>query len=238
MKTAIAAAAFLLLALPGLTHAGVLYPNAITFESSYAVGPAAGFPYLPGEYGTPLVIFGIVSGVSAPFGDLVPAPPYELTFVFENAVCVERGNFDGQCSGGNYAAYQGGTLSFYLDTTPDASFTETGTFRDGEPVLVATQQWPMFAAADDPQEACPMVENDNPDLAGSFVCSGGTWLYRVLSNGKGFMSSFKGEIDRYDVVPAPLAAAGYVARVHGSIDLFGPVATQPTTWGYVKSLYR
>jgi hypothetical protein len=236
MKTAIPAA-LLILALPGLATAGHLYPNAITFESSYALGPPSGFPYIPGDYGTPLAIFGIVSSVGAPFGDLVPAPPYELTFVYENAVCVERGNFDGPYSGGNYSAYQGGTLSIYLDTTPDATFTNTTTFRDGELVLVTTQRWPMFAAGDDPGEACPGME-DNPDLMGSFQCTGGSWLYRVISNGTGFLSNFKGEVDRYDVVPAPLEAAGYVARVHGSIDIVGPVATQPVTWGHVKSLYR
>jgi hypothetical protein len=184
------------------------------------------------------VIFGIVSGVNAPFSDLLPAPPYELTFVYENAVLVERGNYDGDCSGGSYSTYQGGTLSIYLDTTPDADFTNTATFRDGDLVLAITQQWPMWVAGDDPQESCPMVEKDNPDLQGAFVCSGGSWLFRVISDGKGFVSNFYGEDDRYDIVPAPIEAAGFIDRIHGSIDIVAPVATQPATWGYVKSLYR
>jgi hypothetical protein len=237
MKAAISLV-LLLLALPGFASAGTTYPDAVTFESSYAIGPPMGFPYYPGIIGSPLVIVGVVSSVGAPFADLVPATPHELTFVYENATCAESGYYDGSCSDGNYSAYQGGTLSIYLDITPDADFTTTGTFRDGELVLVIAQQWPFVTKGDDPQEACPMVEEDNPDLDGTFVCSGGSWLYRVISNGTGFVSHFNGEVDRGDDVSPALAAAGYVARIHGGIDVIAPVATQPITWGRVKSMYR
>jgi hypothetical protein len=60
----------------------------------------------------------------------------------------------------------------------------------------------------------------------------------VISNGKGFVANFYGENDRYDIVPPPLEAAGFVASFHGNVDVLGPVATQPVTWGHVKSLYR
>lgn len=237
MKTAISLA-LLLLALPGFATAGTTYPDAITFESSYAVGPTMGFPYYPGNIGSPLVIVGIVNDVGAPFTDLLPASPHELTFVYENATCAETGYYDGPCSDGNYSAYQGGTLSIYLDTTPDADFTSAGTFHDGELVLVITQQGPLSTKGDDPQETCPMVEEDNPDLSGAFVCSGGSWLYRVINGGQGFMSHFSGEVDHGENISPPFEAAGYVARIHGGIDVISPVATQPVTWGRVKSMYR
>lgn len=237
MKTALSLV-LLVLALPGFAAASTTYPDAITFESSYAVGPPMGFPYFPGTVGTPLIIFGIVGNIGAPFTDLVPAGPHELTFVYENASCVESGQFDGPCSGGDYSNYQGGTLSIYLDTSPDANFTTTSTFRDGELVLVITQQWPMVVAVDDPQESCPMTEQDTPDLFSTFVCSGGSWLYRVIANGNGFLSNFNGEVDHGEDVPPQFEAAGYVARIHGGIDVISPVATQPVTWGRVKSLYR
>jgi hypothetical protein len=197
-----------------------------------------GFPwggYRP-DYGDPFTIVGTVSAVAAPFTDLLPTGPYEMTLVYDGATCFEVGNWDGPCSGGEYAAFQGGTLSFYLDTTPDADFASSSTFHDGELVLTA-QMSVFYASDDDPNAGCPGVP-DQPDVFASLAFTGGTWFSRVQGRGVGLPGNFEGEINYPGNVPAPLQALGYVLRVDGSVDVFAPVATELVTWGHVKSLYR
>lgn len=239
MKTAIAAA-FLLLVVPGLAAADVLYDDAITFGPSYAFGPPAGFPWgVPPDQGAPLFIFGMVSHLGAPFTDLLPAGSYEITCVLEGGTCGGYGMWDDlPCSGGMDAPFYGGTMSIYLDPTPDADFMDFNSFRDGEMVLQAQTQV-TSVTDDDPYENCPMVD-DRPDVRTWFLFSGGSWFHRVDS-GSGAMSGLgEGEIPGHypDNVPPALQAMGYTLRIDGTMDIFGPTAVKPTTWGHVKSLYR
>ena len=233
MKTAIVAAALLCAAFDA--SADVLYPAALTFEPGYASDPPSAFPVvgLP-AVGDPLTIVGRVSAASAPFADLLPSGPYELTYAVDGATCVGLGYWDGPCSDGYDATFHNGVLTFYLDTTPDADFTNPATFRDGEVVLLA-QVKPLVLMNDDPYEACPM-EPDKPDLHAYLSFIGGTWFARVSHDGTGFVGLDLGEID--DNVPAGLQALGYTFRVDGTVDIFGPVPVMPTTWGRVKALYR
>jgi len=142
------------------------------------------------------------------------------------------------CSGGTYVTYAGGTMSIYLDPAPDADFANTSTFRDGELVLQAQLQ-ETGITDDDPQENCPMYD-DQPDVHWYCAFTGGSWFYRVVSRGNGLTGIGKGELPGHypELVPEALRALGYVLRIDGSLDIVGPVATQPVTWGHVKSLYK
>lgn len=216
--------------------AEVIYPDALVLEPGYASGPPLGFPgWARPEYGDPLVMVGLVSAVGAPLDGLLPAGAHELTYVFEGSAFYQYGMWDNiPCSGGEFGAFQGGTVTFYLDATPDADFVNPASFRDGDAVLVAQSTY-LFVADDDPQEACPQVP-DVPDVVASFSFVGGAWFSRVSSNGFGWYGSSASELE-FDV-PAELAALGYIFRVEGAVDVSAPLAAESTTWGRLKALYR
>ena len=234
MKT-LAVACCVLLAAAGAS-ADVLYPAALTFEPGYASGPPQGFPFTSAhpDYGDPLTMVGRVAEVRDPFTNLLP-PGAELTYVFEGSTCAEWGNWDSPpCDGGIYGMFSSGTVSFYLDTTPDADFTNPSTFRNGEIVLVA--ETPVVVVLDaDPQGVCPMLP-DEPDMTAYLTFVGGTWFSLVSNQGVGFNGKSEGELDGN--VPAELRALGYTFRVDGSVDIYGPVAVTSATWGSIKALYR
>jgi hypothetical protein len=75
-----------------------------------------------------------------------------------------------------------------------------------------------------------------PDVNAYFTFVGETWFARVSSHGVGLTGKSEGELDKS--VPAELQAPGYIFRMDGTVDIFGPVAVTPTTWGRVKALYR
>jgi hypothetical protein len=237
MKTAIATA--LLLCIVGTAHADMQpYPDAITFGPSFAAGPPPGFPWGPvPAVGSPAVILAVVSDVGAPFTGLLPAGAHELTLVLDNATFASMGYFDGDCSGGPLAAYEGGVLSLYLDVSPDADFTNPPTFRDGELVIHGGIEFFWFAESD-PGESC-YGHPDDPDIYALFDIVGGSWFPGV-GGGNAPYGVFKGELTGHnpDNVPDELKALGYVLRIDGVMDIFAPVATQPTTWGRVKAMYR
>jgi hypothetical protein len=234
MKTAIAAV--LVICLAGVAHADIFYPDAITFGPSYAVASGAGYPDFFPPLGSPLLVVGMVTGVTAPFDDLLPSGPYEITWIASGATCNGYGNWDDfNCNrGGTIIDFGGGTISFFLDTTPDADFTNPSTFQDGELILVANTP-AMHVSNDDPDGYC--VTDDRPDVYLSFSFVGGSWFNRLAP---GTVSYGRGEIPGSypDMIPEPLRALGYVLRIDGSIDVVGPVAAEPVTWGHVKALYR
>ncbi len=235
MKTLAVACCVLLFAV-GATG-DVLYPAALTFEPGYASGPPAGFPVhdVAPHYGDPLTIVGRVAEVKQPFDDLLPADTYELTFVFEGTTCTQWGMWDDiPCAGGIFGTFQGGTVAIYLDASPDADFANPQTFHDGDLVLLGSLS--IVSVLDsDPYIACP-PRSDEPDVGAFFTFIGGTWFSRVSNDGVGFDAISEGELD--DNVSAELRALGYTFRVDGTVDIYGPVATEPVTWGRVKALYR
>jgi hypothetical protein len=236
MKTAIAAV-LLLFALTSVAYADTFYPSAITFGPSYAKADATGFPFgfFP-AFGSPLFVAGIVTNVGPPFHDLLPAGPYEITWVVSGATFQGYGNWDDFACGrsGTDYGYSGGTISVFLDETPDADFANPSTFQDGEMVLSAQTQ-AIHLTNDDPDGYC--VTDNRPDVYLSFTFNGGSWFSRVAH---GSLSFGNGEIPGSypDMIPAPLRPLGYVLRIDGSMDVVSPVATEPVTWGHVKSLYR
>jgi hypothetical protein len=230
----LAVACLILLCAAGASG-GVFYPDALIFEPGYASGPPPGFPLedVNPDYGDPLTIVGRVAGVGQPFEGLLPAGQ-ELTYVFEGASCTQWGVWDDfECLvGGIYGTFQNGTVAFYLDSSPDANFAIPQTFRDGELVLLA-QLSSVLVLNYDPTN-CPSLPA--PDVYAYFMFVGGSWFSRVSNHGVGWNAVSEGELDGN--VPPDLQALGYTFRVDGSVDIDGPVATSPTTWGRVKALYR
>jgi len=223
-----------------VAHADVIYPDAITFGPSYVLGPPAGFPWDTNpDYGDPLFIAGTVSSVGSPFAALLPSPPFELTLVVTSATFDSYGMWDDfTCNRfGMDQMFTGGAISIFLDSTPDADFTSPATFQDGELVLQAQMQ-SVHMTDDDPLGGCPTV--NYPDVRMFFSFTSGSWYHLVVAGGKGMSGQSEAEIPGYylDDIPAPLQALGYVLRIEGGIDIFGAVATQQTTWGKLKSLYR
>lgn len=226
------AIACILLALRSTTgSADVIYPAALTQELGYAIGPEQPFP----QPGDPLTWVGRVAGVGPVFDNLLPPGVYELTYVFDGSTCVEAGMFDDfVCmAGGPFAVFHGGTVAVYLDTTPDADFSNLATLQDGDLVLIA-DMYSILVAEDDPYPPCA----DRPDVTSYFTFVGGIWFDRVSSHGVGFEAVSHGEMLPYYVLPPELQALGFVFGADGVVDVYGPVPTKQTTWGAVKALYR
>jgi hypothetical protein len=225
-------ACFLVGATTGPRPAAADFPSALVLGVGYAVGPPAWAPWenLP-ELEDSLCIFGSVARVGAPFDDLVPAGPHELTYVFESYACVfARHGTDFECSNSEIAVFAGGSIRVYLDSTPDADFADPATFRDGELVLDARSD-PMLLLMED---HCVTGREYMQRAFVEFV--GGAWLPRVSKDGVGFAGANIGEF-RGDI-PADVRALGYVGQSQGRIDVETPTAVEATTWGRVKALYR
>ena len=78
---------------------------------------------------------GLLSRVDLFFEDLLPSGPYELTYLFAGATCISSSPAWPECPRGSWGLFVGGTLSVYLDTTPDADFSNGDTFTDGSSSL-------------------------------------------------------------------------------------------------------
>ena len=222
--------------LPAGVVADTTYPGALVMGTGYALDTPDGFPgSVYPNLNDPLSMVGRIASVDAPFAGLVPPGNWEITYVLEGASCAGGGIWDNiPCSGGTFGWYQAGTLTFYLDTTPDADFLMPASFRDGDPILVASVTR-VDIWDDDPTGACPFVE-EQPDWSCSFVFTGGTWFDEASSNGTGFEGRTIGEI--YGSPSPVLYAIGYRFELDGTIDVIAPVATQQSTWGAVKAMYR
>jgi hypothetical protein len=234
MKLA-ALAGIVLVLVPGTTRADVLYPSALVFEPGYAIGPSGGFPVqqvLP-NLGDPLSFMGLVATVNAPFADLLPGGIYEITYLLQGATCGIASDQYGPppCDDHMWAGFSGGALSIYLDTTPDADFTNVATFADGELVLLMENLAVILMDVDDPGPSC---SGPYFDLFMGFDFTGGSWFSRV--DNVFLWSVFDGEIDGQ--VPPALQALGFTFRGDGHVDIHQTLATKQVTWGRVKSLYR
>jgi len=234
MKTVLTVASFLTLCIAGAAHSDEYHDNVLVLGDGYAAGPMAGFPVdavLP-NFGDWITIVGTITGVNEFFGDLLPPGPYELTYMFAGATCISYSDnpISPPCQPTAWGLFTGGTLQVFLDTTPDADFAHGDTFTDGELVLAAAtvehRIWNVDAAP-----GCW----EAPDWESIFMFYAGSWYPRISS--PPFVGTLDGEIDGN--VPAGLAASGFTFHVSsGAIGLHYNVATRPTTWGYVKSLYR
>ena len=212
------------------------YIDALTLEQGYALGPPQGFPtwVLP-PLGTNLTWVGRVSHVGEPFDDgLVPVGT-EVTYVFQGSTCVLAENWeDDPCGNGVVAYYQNGTLTIYLDPTPDADFTNLASFSDGD-VALSLHTFTIQIADDDPYLLCP-PRGDDVDIIATIQVTGGLWADLVSTDTRGFYGSAFGEVD--PSIPPHLDFMGYAFRAGGAINLSSTVATKSTTWGGVKALYR
>jgi len=79
------------------------------------------------------------------------------------------------------------------------------------------------------------ASDNEPDVFTYFSFAGGTWFPRVSDDGTGLAGTSRGEMD--NGVPPGLEQL-FTFRVDGVVDVYGPVATEATTWGGVKAMYR
>lgn len=208
------------------------YPSALVLGTGYATGPAQWTPWLDlPALEDSLWIFGTVDQVNAPFDDLLPPGAHEVTYVFESYTCVWSAHGeDLVCSTTDIAIFDLGRIRVYVDTSPDADFANSDTFRDGQLVLTA-DAFPLqlFTEAH--------CANGVRFVQRAYVrFLGGAWFARVSRNGLGFVANNVGEF-RGDV-PAGLRALGYIGQSASIIDVVVPTAIEPTTWGRVKAMYR
>ncbi|MCI0452531.1 MAG: hypothetical protein L0Z51_09115 [Candidatus Latescibacteria bacterium] len=236
MKISVLAFVVLMLSF-AVSDGDALFPAALTLEAGYGIGPPPPFPWqMHHAIGAPLIMAGRVSALGRPFDDIALPGSYELTYVFECARCVSADVCDGPpCTGGgDCGRFDDGNFTVYLDTTPDAVFTDLATFRDGDVVLLGLVSY-TFVFDDDPHELCPMLD-DVADIDVFFHFVGGLWFDRVSNDEDGLAGHGRCEMEAE--VPAPLQSLGYVIRVDGVVDIDGPVPVTSTTWGAVKALYR
>jgi hypothetical protein len=227
------ALAFVLLtAFPAANPALADYDSALVLGTGYATGPAQWTPWinLPSLEDS-LWIFGSVAQANAPFDDLLPAGPYELTYVFEQYACVwSVHGEDLICSITDIAIFDLGSMRVYLDSSPDADLANPATFRDGTLVLSATAH-PLQLFT---EEHC--VNGRRYVQRAVMQFTGGAWFSRVSREGVGFTAGNIGEF-RGDI-PANLIALGYIGQSTSRVDILVPTAVTPTTWGRIKAFYR
>ena len=220
------------LALVGASPAVADFPSALVFDTGYATGPVQWTPWqnLPNLEDS-LWIYGSVSAVNAPFVDLIPVGPYELTYVFDSYACIWASHGGDQtCTLAELAFFDLGSIRVFLDTTPDADFANPASFRDGQQVLVANAYPLQLFMENDCVTGIRYVQQAVMQFRG------GAWFSRVSQNGVGFIAGNQGEF-RGDV-PAGLIALGYVGQSHSKVDIVVPNAVASTTWGRIKALYR
>lgn len=231
LATALSAVAF--------TSARADFPGALVLGDGYGITTPTWSPWfgpLP-DYGTALAVVGKVTGVAAPFDTHLPAGPYELTYTFTGLTCDGSGWGELQCNGDDFAYFGGGMLTVYLDDTPDADYANPGTFSDGQVVLRASfaslhgldVYWYTY---------CSWLEGtDHTEQHGWLQFTGGAWFDLVHDNNDvGYSATDTGEFD--GDVPDAIRQVGFTIRTTSSIDIQTPLATQTSTWGAVKALYR
>ncbi len=208
------------------------FNSALVLGTGYARGPSQWTPWvdLPAIEDS-LWIYGPVTQVNEPFTDLVPAGPHEFTYVFDSYFCVwSTWGEDLVCSLTMLAFFDFGRISIYLDTSPDADFSNPGTFYDGQLVLQAdAHPLQLFM-----EEHC--INGTRYVQRAIMTFTGGAWFDRVSKNGVGFFGGDEGEF-RGDI-PQGLQALGYIGQSTSVINIVVPNAVEPTTWGRIKAMYR
>lgn len=216
------------------------YTDAIVLGEGYATGPPGWIPWitLP-DAGDPLLIAGPVTALGPPLDShpLPPAGTYELTYAFAGYECIGTGHWDDfeNGRGGEMAIFNYGTFSVYLDTSPDGDVGDLSTFQDGEMILQAT-----IAGFGPPEMDGMWLYYGDPFVSmwgyGPFI--GGTWFEDVSSGDEGYAAGAAGQFTG-DIPAAFRDGLGYVGKIYStSIRITAPIATETTTWGKVKALYR
>lgn len=176
------------------------------------------------ERGDEAWIVGPVEEFSSYFGDLSdPGGNIEFTYAFDDLVVrsvVVWDDFDNGLSGW-WVYPEGGVLRIYRDETPDRTFADPNSFRDGELLLEAEISNMSFGSS-----------RHQADLE----FTGGTLFSLVSSGGVGFTGRNPGS---YETLPGndPLPAF-YVARSSSIVEIDLPIQTTSGTWGRLRKLYR
>ncbi len=179
---------------------------------------------------------GVVSKFDVPFADLDASDPtkeytiYLYGLVSQGTTSVTSGPYTFYTTN-----YTGGTIELYEDLSPDASFDPNppnagvpGDFADG--TLLLSGQFTSFTT-----QTNNFTQFNTGNLEGNINWTGGSLYTRAFNaNGRPCPGLITGGITWYPPVMIP----GYIFRNDGKIDLNCPTASQPSTWGKVKSQYR
>lgn len=174
--------------------------------------------------GDMLTIVGKVVDFNDPFADLNPnAAGIEYTYIMTGM--VSQGTLP---PNPQYVTnYTGGTFRIYEDNTPDADFANQATFTDGTMILEG-------AFAGFRTTTISTTGSQNSD----FQFTGGTLFNRVSQGGVGFLGIDTGSFSVHTMfVPLAQRNQGYFGMSDTKLDVQPPVATEPTTWGRIKSQY-
>ena len=208
------------------------YESALVLGTGYAIGPPTWTPWenLPNLEDS-LWIYGAVAQANAPFTDLLPAGPYELTYVFDSYACSWSTLAEDQmCIVAHLAFFDLGKLRVFLDTTPDADLANPATFRDGQQVLIANA-FPLQLFKED------HCSNGIRYVQQAFMrFTGGAWFSRVSRQGVGFVGHNEGQF--WGDIPPGIEALGYIGQSESVVDVVVPNAVESTTWGRIKAMYR
>lgn len=229
-ETILAAALVALAVAPSAQAAG----PAIDWDPAYGWQTGATPTNLP--LGGEFKMVGVISGFDVPLQELSALDPTrEYTFYVHGLI-----------SGGTVASgppattfyetnYAGGTIEVYEDLSPDMSFDPhpvnagvPADFIDG--TLILSGSFTRF-----------VIQSNNfttykvGNIEGDLTWTGGTMLDRFRRIGGQLCPGLftGGSTWNTSVVPA-----GYLFRHDGKIDLQCPTATEGSTWGRIKSLYR
>jgi len=130
--------------------------------------------------------------------------------------------------------YNGGVIEIYEDAALDAdpginppNATVPSTYTNGTLIL-------QGVFSDFYTQTNNFTANQTGNMEGHLSWVAGSLLDDVSQGGQPCPSLFTGGITwRTDIIPE-----GYIFRHDGKIDLNCPTATEPSTWGRVKSQYR
>ena len=205
------------------------YHFAIIFDTGYVNGPSEWEPWdnFP-TIGDPLQIVGHVLDFNAPFEGLLPTNgSYEVTYSFYGFHCESYGMWDDfeNSAGGAFALFEGGSIGIYLDTTPDASFSDKSTFENGELLLEAKAFYLNLSTRSHVQ----------PAQQGYYYFTGGTWYHLVNDNGSGNMLENLGDFT--EEISDAMKLLGFIGQSTTRIDVFEKVPYENTTWGRIKAIY-
>lgn len=179
--------------------------------------------------GDMLTIVGKVVDFNDPFADLDPnAAGIEYTYIMTGM--LSQGTLPPPSPFVQYVTnYSGGTFRIYEDDTPDADFASQATYTDGTMILEGA-----FAGFRTETLSISPSGNQNSD----FQFTGGTLFNRVSQGGVGFLGIDTGSFSVHTMfVPLAQRNQGYFGMSDTKLDVQPPVATEPTTWGRIKSQY-
>jgi len=131
-----------------------------------------------------------------------------------------------------HQVYGGGRLEIHMDPTPDANFAVTGSFGDGDIVLMARCEQLSFVYNS------PARTYSSPIyLNAGLVLTGGTEMTRLTeAPGSLRLTQVARVVMEPTALDPELVVLGYRGRLDGAIELRAETPVAATTWSRIKAL--